>query len=82
MLTKPFNEHLLWKGEIQKSNYPKPICKPDFVVENTNWLTGVVIDRGVVWRDIRKRYDAYSHSYWQGVNERKLRYRLENASYE
>jgi len=82
MHTKPLNEHILWKGAIQNTNYPAPVCKPDMVgFTKINSLTGTII-RGQepLYKDLNKRLEYDSYLYWQGVEERKRIYRLNKLS--
>lgn len=75
-MTRPFNEHLLWKGKIQKANYPKPIRKPSMILPEINWLTGFPMNQPDHNKDMNAAYATYSRQYWLGVEERKLAYRL------
>ena len=77
MHTKPLNEQCLWKGEIQKANYPKPVCKPDMVgFTKINSLTGTIM-RGQepLDKELTKKFEFESYLYWLGVEERKRLYR-------
>ena len=77
MLTKPLNENLLWKGEIQKANYPPPVCKPDMrCFTKINSLTGTIIKgQEPIYKDLQKKQNFDSYLYWLGVEERKQIYR-------
>lgn len=77
MLTKPLNEHLLWRGDIQKANYPAPVCKPDMVgFTQINSLTGTIIKgQEPIYKGLAEKPAFESSLYWQGVNERKRLYR-------
>jgi len=77
-MTRPFNEHLLWKGKIQRANYPKPIAKPPMILPEINSLTGKEMNPPNIHKDMNKLYAQYSQEYWQGVNQRKYLYRLAN----
>jgi hypothetical protein len=81
-MTRPFNEHLLWKGKIQKANYPKPLLKPPMLLPEINWLTGHVMNPPNIHREMNMAYATYSQKYWQGVEHRKQMYRLVNADYQ
>jgi len=81
MLTKPFNEHILWKGAIQKANYPKPITKPTMILPQINWLTGHPIPHNPsISQQMLINYESYSNTYWKGVRERAEAYRNKNRS--
>ena len=81
MLTKPFNEHLLWKGKIQLANYPSPVLKKDMDLPYVNWLTGTP-SKLTDFHDVHeKAYARYSQEYWRGVKERAIQYRLEHSRY-
>jgi len=73
--TRPFNEHLLWKGKIQKANYITPSAKPQMILPKINSLTGKVMDSLVKPDDLEKNYSEMSQKYWAGVEERKMAYR-------
>lgn len=77
MYTKPFNEHLLWKGKIQQSNYSKPISKNDMTgFTKINSLTGTIIHGQPSLSDIYyNKYIYESQLYWKGIEERKRQYR-------
>jgi hypothetical protein len=77
-MTYPFNEHLLWKGKIQKANYPKSIAKPRMILPEINWLTGKVMNPPDIHEEINEAYRLYSQKYWLGVEERKRIYRIMN----
>lgn len=77
-LTRPFNEHILWKGQIQKANYPNPLTqtqKPPMILPEINSLTGKVMNPYDIHRDMNISYAIYSQAYWAGVEERKRKYR-------
>ena len=73
--TRPFNEHLLWKGKIQKANYTTPLAKPQMILPKINSLTGKVMDSLVKPGDLEKSYSVISKKYWTSVEERKRAYR-------
>lgn len=66
-MTRPFNEHLLWKGKIQKANYPTPSRKAPMILPEINWLTGHVMNPPNINREMNVAYARYSQEYWQGV---------------
>jgi len=78
-MTRPFNEHLLWKGKIQQANYPKPTRKPPMILPEINWLTGHVMNPPDIHREMNAAYATYSQQYWLGVEERKRAYRKKMA---
>lgn len=77
-MTRPFNEHLLWKGTIQKSNYPKSVVKPPMVLPEINSLSGKEMNPPNIHAHMNRSYVQYSGAYWHGVNQRKYLYRLAN----
>jgi hypothetical protein len=74
-MQKPFNEHLLWKGTIQRSNYSIPIRKSNMILPKINTLLGGTYDDEDIWRDITKRYDVYSKQYWERIKKTHTEYR-------
>lgn len=74
-MTRPFNEHLLWKGKIQRANYPKPVQKPPMILPEINSLTGRVMNPPDYDKEMNEAYATYSRQYWLGVEERKRAYR-------
>ena len=78
MHTKPLNEYHLWKGAIQKANYPAPVCKPDMrCFTKINSLTGTIIKgQEPIYKGLSEKYAFDSHLYWLGVEKRKQIYRL------
>lgn len=73
--TRPFNEHLLWKGKIQIAKYPPPSAKPEMILPKINSLTGKLIDSLSKPGDLENNYLEMRKKYWAGVEERKLAYR-------
>ena len=73
---RPFNEEFLWKGTIQRANYPKPFVRPDMDLPKINSLTGKPY--AADYEYIYKKTDETSRRYWEGVNKRKEIYRIEN----
>jgi hypothetical protein len=74
-MTRPFNEHLLWKGKIQRANYPKPARKPPMILPEINSLTGHIINPPDIHGEMNAAYATYSQQYWLGVEKRKMAYR-------
>ena len=84
-MTKPFNEHLLWKGKIQKASYSPPVKKPSMDLLPLTYHGGQEFILGAEWTRIKenycdpdglpKLYAVYSKNYWIQVEERKRRYR-------
>jgi len=71
-MTCPLNEHLLWKGKIQLSKYPStkkgqllPQAEFKKIQNKYSDPDGLV-----------KGYAEYSKKYWEGVERRKIEYRL------
>jgi len=78
MLTKPFNEHLLWKGTIQR-NFKRSLLQPEMVlpkIRQNHGGTHPTNER--IHDEINKLYSDYSAAYWQGVKERAAAYRLQH----
>lgn len=87
MLTKPLNENILWKGEIQKACYRKPVIKqPMRGLTKINPLTGTIVHGQIhIADEIKLGWELKSKLYWEGVERRKMEYRknlntLYNAS--
>lgn len=84
-MTKPFKEHLLWKGKIQKASYPPPVQKPSMDLLPLTYHGGQEFILGAEWTRIKenycdpdglpKLYAIYSKNYWIKVEERKRLYR-------
>ena len=75
MPTIPFNEHTLWRGQLQKSRplYSQEKCLSiELAVEYED------LDKERYDRDLNYRYKVYSQSYWVGVKQRMLEYRKRN----
>ena len=75
-MTRPLNEHLLWKGAIQRANYPKPTLKPPMILPKICSLTGREIDPPNIHEEMNRLYAAESKRYWAGVEQRKWEYRM------
>lgn len=71
-MTRAKNEHLLWKGAIQRSNYPRPILKPDMILPKINSLTGKVMNPPDIHSEMNASYAVFSKRYWAGVKSRYL----------
>ena len=71
-MTKPLNEHLLWKGAIQRANYPKPVLKPNMILPEINTLTGRVMNQENI-NDLS--YAIISKNYWDRTNLKIARIR-------
>ena len=80
MQLKAFNEHILWKGQIQKANYSSFVIQPPMVLPFINPLTGrhVPPSRPTIAEEIESRYKLKSEAYWDGVKARQRQYRLAN----
>jgi hypothetical protein len=77
MPQKPFNEPLLWKGQIQKCQKPSKIRQPDMILPTINSVTGhYVPERPTIEEELLYRYSVYSREYWRGVKQRQVEYRL------
>ena len=71
-MPRPKNEHLLWKGAIQRANYSRPILKPEMVLPKINALTGKVMNPPDIHAEMNASYAAFSKRYWDGVKSRYL----------
>jgi len=71
-MTRPKNERLLWKGAIQRANYPRPIPKPDMILPQINALTGNVMNPPDIHAEMNASYAVFSKRYWDGVKSRYL----------
>jgi hypothetical protein len=74
-MTKPLNEYLLWKGTIQRANYPKPIMKPDMILPKINGLTGKVMNQPNLHEMMNASYAVMSRAYWDRVKLNTARMR-------
>jgi hypothetical protein len=77
MLLKPFNEHLLWKGKLQRYNAKSKLVQPPMDLPIVNSLTGYYDPprRPSLSEEREYRYSLYSAAYWAGVKERQRLYR-------
>ena len=79
MPQKPFNEILLWKGQIQQHQKSSKVKKPDMILPKINSLTGKYVPESpLIHEELLYRYSVYSREYWLGVKERHKEYRLKN----
>jgi hypothetical protein len=80
MQLKAFNEHILWKGQIQKTNYSSFLIQPPMVLPFINPLTGrhVPPSRPTIAEEIESSFKLQSEAYWDGVKARQRQYRLLN----
>jgi len=79
MPQKPFNELLLWKGQIQKNQRSSKVNKPDMVLPKYNTLTGKYVPESPSIHDeLLYRYSVYSAEYWSDIKEKHKIYRLKN----
>jgi hypothetical protein len=77
MRTKAFNEHMLWKGTIQRANYPV-LQQPPMDLPKFNTLTGKPHpsnDR--IFDEICEKTTAMSREYWLGERLRREAYRAQ-----
>ena len=78
MRTKPFNEHALWRGKIQKANYPKPTEREPMDLPKYNTLTGKSSPTNDRLHDeICQKTVAMSREYWFGERLRREAYRAD-----
>jgi len=80
-MTRPLNEHLLWKGAIQRAKYPRPTLKPPMILPKINALTGKEMNPPNIHEEMNRIYAAYSRWYWTGVEVRKWAYRMERMEH-
>jgi hypothetical protein len=80
MQQKPFNECLLWRGQLRKYG-PHDLQQPPMILPRINSLTGrYVPDRPSIHDEMNYRYSLYSKAYWTGVKERQKLYRTSQSS--
>ena len=78
---RPFNEHVLWQGKIQKSNYPNPNQKPPMILPKINSIIGGTIKDPMappIWEEMNQSYTTYSKSYWFRVKDVHNKYRAQH----
>lgn len=91
MRTRALNEDILWKGRLQQANYSSyssQILKADMILHPLKYHNGqdmitgrehTNIQRKFCDRDgLAKSYEKISADYWEGVNKRKMLYRILN----
>ena len=81
---RPFNEHVLWQGRIQRSNYSSPQAKPLMILPEINNITGGTIKDPTapqIWKEITQSYNNYSTSYWSRVKDSHKTYRIQQTKY-
>jgi hypothetical protein len=74
-MTKPLNPDLLWKGAIQRANYPKPVLKPNMILPEINALTGKVMNPPNYHEMMNASYAVMSKAYWDRVKLNAARMR-------
>jgi hypothetical protein len=75
MLTKPLNEHTLWKGKLSQH------CPSKLTYHFTHWTTENKEHRiSPLQHNILDNYQKYSDNYWTGVKYRKLLYRFNSCT--
>ena len=79
-MLKPFNEAFLWKGKIQRANYPSPTQKPPMDLPRINTVTGKPYPTKNTLHD-EQCLSAYviSQNYWASERLRRKAYRENNA---
>jgi len=75
MPTIPFNEHTLWRGQLQKS---KPFYSQEKCLTVELHVSYDDLDKERYARDLNYRYHVYSQSYWVAAKQRMLEYRKRN----
>ena len=85
MPLRPFNEHILWKGQIQQRQMQKSNIDSEFDISiyfdssRHSTITHADVDQPRYTKDLNYRYSVYSQNYWTGVKERAAEYRRQNA---
>lgn len=80
---RPFNDHTLWRGTLQRANYPLNPLKPSMILPKINNLVGGTIkdpSAPPIWEEVNQSYRNYSQSYWARVKGAHARYRIENEN--
>ena len=76
MKTNAFNEDFLWKGAIQRANWPAPVQQPPMNLPKINSLTGKpYATNNRVFDEICEKTAAISRQYWFGERARRAAYR-------
>lgn len=61
----------LWKGKIQRANYPPPLQQPPMILPNVNRIVGGhTPDFPSIHDQMNASYARYSAAYWAGVHAR------------
>jgi hypothetical protein len=71
MLTKPLNEHILWKGKLSQQRPSK--LTVHFTHRTTEHNTYRI---SPLQHNILDNYQQYSDNYWADLRYRNMRYRL------
>lgn len=82
-MTRPFNEHLLWKSKMERSKYiPFQVTRqnPPMELPEVNSIVGGTVYNSQIYEDICKSYEAYSAAYWRGVRHRQAEYRKNRSN--
>ena len=75
MRTKALNDEFLWKGTIQRANYPT-IQQPPMVLPKINSLTGIPYPtKDTIHDEICRKTHEMSSQYWEGEKKRRQAYR-------
>lgn len=75
MRTKALNDEFLWKGTIQRANYPS-IQQPPMVLPKINSLTGKPYPTNdTIHDEICRKTHEMSCQYWEGEKKRRHAYR-------
>lgn len=76
MRLRALNEDFLWKGAIQRANYPPPYRRDDMDLPKINSLTGKPHPTNdSIHDEVCKRSFAISCEYWEGERKRREAYR-------
>ena len=83
MPQRPFNEHTLWKGQMQQKYVQNIESEYDMNIyvnsSRYSTITHADVDKYRYMKDLNYRYSVYSQNYWAGVKERIAEYRRRNA---
>jgi len=71
MLTKPLNEHLLWKGKLS-AHGPSKLSIHNLTLRTTEYNSRRIAP---LQYSILDNYQQYSDNYWAGVRQRNKIYR-------
>jgi len=76
MLLKAFDESRLWRGRIQRSEWPVPGQKPPMTLPRIRTtLGGCSPPTEPIWDEITRSYANQSKKYWEGAKKRAAEYR-------